>query len=460
MKPFDFIAERNIRDARLEFAYKLIDAKEAIVAFVHSRLGWNGTGSFNGFLKGSFNVSLKVQRADSDEQVIIRFPVPGNIYEPWRDEKVENEVMVMRYLRDSTSIPVPRVRDWGLTDSSLQHLGPFIIMDFVQGQDLSDLLQQPTENEQDPIVLDPDVDNAKLDFVYEQIAGFMLELSRLSFPRIGAISQNATSGQWDVTRRPLTYDMNEVVTLGGYPTATDRLNSAGPFDRASHFFAARAKSFQGHLEAQRNIVADDEDVAWDEFVARHRFERMIPTHGTVDEAGPFRLFCDDLRPTNMLVDPDTLRISAVLDLEFTNAMPAQFADDVPGWLLLRKPALWIGDGKLHEFLTLFRPRREQFIRAMKRVEAKSKSPPASEETSLSARMQDSWDSGRFWFNVASRSSFDIGEIYWEVLHKDGSGEAILDSAILAEKEAFLRRKKAQFDAYKSEKGSDQRFAVR
>ncbi|KZL78205.1 phosphotransferase enzyme family protein [Colletotrichum tofieldiae] len=166
MAPFDFIAEQNVRDARLAFARSLIEMKEDIVAFVDKRLGWNGTGYYDGFLKGSFNISLVVQRADSEEHVIICFPVPGNIHEPWRDEKVENKVMVMRHLRDLTSIPVPLVRDWGLTENSPQHLGPFIIMDFVEGQDLSDLLQQPTENKEDAIVLDPDVNNAKLDFVY------------------------------------------------------------------------------------------------------------------------------------------------------------------------------------------------------------------------------------------------------------------------------------------------------
>ncbi|KZL78142.1 phosphotransferase enzyme family protein [Colletotrichum tofieldiae] len=155
----------------------------------------------------------------------------------------------------------------------------------------------------------------------------------------------------------------------------------------------------------------------------------------------------------MLVNPETLRISAVLNFEFTNAMPAQFANN----LLLQQPAVWISEGKTQEFLTLFQPRKEQFIHAMERAEAKS--PLATEEISLSARMQDSWDSGRFWFNLASRSSFDIDEIYWEVLHKDNLGEALLDSATLGEKEAFLRRKKAQFDAYRSEKESDQRFAV-
>jgi len=71
----------------------------------------------------------------------------------------------------------------------------------------------------------------------------------------------------------------------------------------------------------------------------------------------------------MLVNPETLRITAVLDVEFTNAMPAQFAYDVPWWLLLKQPAIWVSDGKIQEFLDLFVPRKEQFIRAIERAKS-------------------------------------------------------------------------------------------
>lgn len=454
MAPYDFIAVENAKDKRLAFARKLIRAVNDVVSFVDDRLGWNGAGEYNGFFKGSFNISLDVKHGESDERVLIRFPFPGNIYGPWRDEKVKNEVMVMDYLREhTTSIPVPRVRDWGFTKESPQQLGPFIIMDFIEGQNLSDLLQQPTENREEPIVLNPDIDEEKLDLVYEQIAGFLLELSRLEFTRIGAISKVATSGQWAVTGRPLTYDMNEVATLGSYPV--DKFTMA-PFDHASNYFSACVQRFQTHLEAQRNIAGNDEDLAWRNFIARCCFAKLIPTHGNVDDAGPFRLFCDDLRPTNMLVKPETMRITAVIDFEFTNAMPAQFANDLPWWLLLKQPAIWVGDGKMQEFLDLFVPRKEQFIRAMERVEARSLMP--AKESRLSFRMRDSWDSGRFWFNLAARSSFDVDEIYWEALHKEGLGEAALDSAKLAEKEEFVKRKMDQFDGYRSEKESDVRFA--
>lgn len=41
-----------------------------------------------------------------------------------------------------------------------------------------------------------------------------------------------------------------------------------------------------------------------------------------------------MRPSNMLINPKTLRITALLDVEFTNAMPAQFTYDPPWWLLM------------------------------------------------------------------------------------------------------------------------------
>ena len=159
----------------------------------------------------------------------------------------------------------------------------------------------------------------------------------------------------------------------------------------------------------------------------------------------------------MLIDPKTLRITAVFDFEFTNAMPAQFAYDVPWWLLLQPPAVWLRDGKMEEFIRLFEPRKNQFIRAMARAEARSSLPPAGEPR-LSARMRESWDSGRFWFNIALRCSFDVDDFYWQALHREGLGEAMLDSATMAEKERFLERKMRQVDEYCAQKESDGRFA--
>ncbi|PWY80211.1 hypothetical protein BO83DRAFT_460113 [Aspergillus eucalypticola CBS 122712] len=71
----------------------------------------------------------------------------------------------------------------------------------------------------------------------------------------------------------------------------------------------------------------------------------------------------------MLIDPDTHRITAVLDFEFTNAMPAAFTYDPPWWLLLSGPEVWLERCALDEFLELYEPRmEEQFLRALARME--------------------------------------------------------------------------------------------
>jgi hypothetical protein len=455
MTPANYIAERNAKDAQHEFIRKFVEAAPDIVSFVDNCLGWNKAGEFLRFFKGSFNLSIAARNSITNERIVIRFPIPGKVYDPWRAKKVKHEVMVMTYLREHTSIPVPRVHYWGLTEESPQQLGPFIIMEFMEGENLGDILKKPTPNEADLAILDPDINEAKLNSIFEQLASLILELSRLEFPRIGAISKDEISGEWTVTEPPLTYDMNEVVSFAGFPA--EHFATIPVFDRSSYYFEARAQYLQIHLETQQTAAYDAKDITWGRYVARQCFAKLIPIYGTIDDAGPYRLFCDDMRPSNMLVNPETMEITALLDFEFTNVMPAQFAYDLPWWLILRQPGIEVSEGEAgkQKFLDLFEPRKDQFIHAMERVEARSAQPAG--EPLLSARMRDSWDSGRFWFNLASRNSVDVDQIYWQILHKEGRGEAMLDIATLVGKEEFLERKEVQFKAYLAEKQSDTRF---
>jgi aminoglycoside phosphotransferase (APT) family kinase protein len=99
----------------------------------------------------------------------------------------------MKYLSQNTTIPLPRVISWGLTEESPHQLGPFIIMDYVDGTRLSTILKQPTENDQEDVILNPDIDNTTLDIVYDQIADYIVQLSELDFTSIGAISEDPAS---------------------------------------------------------------------------------------------------------------------------------------------------------------------------------------------------------------------------------------------------------------------------
>lgn len=74
-------------------------------------------------------------------------------------------------------------------------------------------------------------------------------------------------------------------------------------------------------------------------------------------------------------------------------------------------------------------------------------------------MRNLWDSGRFWFNIALRSSFDVDEIYWGTLYSKGLSEAILVGATLRGKEGFVERKMDQFKGYRRDRERDVRFAT-
>lgn len=119
--------------------------------------------------------------------------------------------------------------------------------------------------------------------------------------------------------------MNDMVTNGGC-RADGFPDTNTTYESASDYLDHVASSHRTNFMAQRNL-ADDEDDARREAVARRGVAALIPQH-CVDDGGPFFVYNDDLRPVNTLADEETFRITAAFDFEFTNVMPAQFLCDV------------------------------------------------------------------------------------------------------------------------------------
>ena len=97
----------------------------------------------------------------------------------------------------------------------------------------------------------------------------------------------------------------------------------------------------------------------------------------------------------MIIDPTSLKITAIVDLEFINAMPAQFSFDPPWWLLLSGPEAWLDRGAMDEFVALYQPRMEQFLCALVSVEENFQLPSRPDGPALSSLMRESWETGRF-----------------------------------------------------------------
>lgn len=358
---------------------------------------------------GSFNICYRVRYEDGFN-AIVRFAALGRTIH--RKEKVENEVVVMKYLSRYTAIPVPDVLGTGTCWA-----GPYIVMNFVPGEPLAGLLKDPHRSGRP--VLNLRLSDQVLKRAYREMAKLILELSKPEFQRIGAL--RSSGEDFSVARRPLTYNMNELVTSANLPPQALPANT---FESATDYFISLATQHLSQLQLQRNDAITDRDDCRKKFVARCLFRKIVADISTEHRHGPFRLYCDDFRPSNVLIDAHNLRVTGVVDWEFTYVAPAEFTHVAPWWLLLQSPEDWEDD--LKEFLKRFMPRLGLFLEALRECEDEmaKEDGGAAELQRLSTRMDQSIDSGLFWICLAARSSSLFDEIYWTFLDEMYHGPLI------------------------------------
>ncbi|PWY80109.1 hypothetical protein BO83DRAFT_376042 [Aspergillus eucalypticola CBS 122712] len=168
----------------------------------------------------------------------------------------------------------------------------------------------------------------------------MLQLSKHSFVEIGCIGKANDDDEfddtWVVKHRPLTFNMNELVQLGG---VSPDLLPQSTFKTASLYYQALAEMRILHLTSQRNDANDSAEDRRTKYIARCLFRKITRAYQLCeDDAGPFKLFCDDPRPGNVLSNAQH-RVTGVVEWEFTYAGPTGFARSPPSWLLLELPEL-------------------------------------------------------------------------------------------------------------------------
>ncbi|KAL9101862.1 MAG: hypothetical protein Q9163_002929 [Psora crenata] len=387
--------------------------------------------------RGSFNVCFRMRFEDGS--AIIRFPCPGVVMFP--EEKIHNEVAIMRFLEQNTSIPVPHVIYYGMKEDS-DGLGPFIIMDYIEHrQDLVDALNTPGLTSDDRPVLDPQISTEGLEYIYSQMCDILLELHKHSFNRIGSLSR--IDNDWAITGRPLTLNMNELVQLGNFPRS--QLPSTS-FPNTSTYMQALADIHLMHLSTQHNDAVDSARDCRRKYIARHLFHRLTLELDSNSEAS--KLFCCDLRPANVLINKD-FKIVAVIDWEFTYAAPTEFAYSPPWWLLLEAPEYW--STGLFDWAATYEPRLKTFLRILKiREEAAIERGTIDYSQRLSEHMWDNWENGRFWIYYGARKSWAFDGIYWSWIDAkyfgDSDGDCFEHRIQLLEKEQrngideFVRRK--------------------
>jgi hypothetical protein len=204
------------------------------------------------------------------------------------------------------------------------------------------------------------------------------------------------------------------------------------------------------LVFQHNDAVDDEDDARDKYVARQLFRKLAAdgrlAAGLGQNAEPdttFRLWSEDLRPSNVLIDKE-LRVVGVIDWEFAYVAPSQFTFDPPWWLLLTEPDEWAGG--YSKWTEAYEPRLDTFLRILEDEERHT----GTVGKTLAQRMRESWESKTWMVNFIARRSWYFDALYWRVLdpayfgpNEDGDYKVrlgLLKEANQASMEPLVRRK--------------------
>lgn len=123
---------------------------------------------------------------------------------------------------------------------------------------------------------------------------------------------------------------------------------------------------------------------------------------------PHKLFCDDLRFGNILVN-DSYDIVAIIDLEFTYAAPASFLCSPPWWLTGTEPFEWNKEDEQD-----FEVKLKMFL-----IELEEEETARGEAGhTLSNLMRRCMDDGTFWYNMAVRESMKLAEIMRHCIHTE------------------------------------------
>ena len=441
-----FDAERDA--LAKEWGPLVCDAVPALCALAGKYRG-GVDATYVSFHHGTFNLCFRLHWDDGEEDWLIRFPIPGKAF--FTEEMVHNEVALMEYLHKNTSVPVPKVIAHGTADENPAGVGPFIIMTWIDGVRMVDLIRDKNTADGEDPRLDPNIGEEALLKLYSQVSKVLLDLWSLDFNSIGCFDFNKEGNTLEIKRPPFTIGGMELVKFGGFPET--RLFS-NTFSSSLDYFTALADNHFKHLEDQLNSVDNSRDCR-QKYACRYLFKSIVTLFTKKeDNNGPFKLFCEDLSPANILVDPKTLKITGVIDWEFSYIAPAQFAAAPPEWLMLKNMDHIVEDEGLENTLRSYMPKFELFLRALEMAEEERY--PSSDryhttdaDKKLSIRMRQSLEDKTVWFNLALRNGWVLDSLYWLILDGHIYGKAPImervarttgDGDMHRNRESFVRSK--------------------
>ncbi|KAG5744851.1 hypothetical protein H9Q69_012687 [Fusarium xylarioides] len=408
-----------------------------VEGFVQQKFGRPAT-LISPLIIGGFNTLYRVRVEDMSPDVMVRLPCPSLVQFP--AEKTMYEAATASFLARRTKLPIPSPLFFGKDPE----LGPFIIMEHWENSgSISGRLTMSNKDPSVPYVLNPDTPEPILEGIWTKVAHCLLELSQLTFPRIGSLLQ-AVKDTYEVAGRPVTLNMTEMIRLANIPRCI-LPSQDKTYMTADEWYTVLAEMHIAQLVFQHNDLVTSEDDCRNKYVSRQIFRRLA-RHGQLlsfgfsgdtwssqssrilpetlspcpSNSGPFRLWGDDFRAGNILLDASD-QIAALIDWEYTYAGPTQFILDPPWWLLLETAEMWSPD--LEDWRQTYESRLGIWLSAMEKAEASIDTPAYNTfPVPLSRYMRESWQTGRFFLSYAARKSWAFDAMYWNFLDERFFGD--------------------------------------
>ncbi|KAG9533322.1 hypothetical protein KCU93_g321, partial [Aureobasidium melanogenum] len=442
----DNISNKTHRLATHEWAKRFLDHYgNAGVERLASSYRDNQTCTWQLKHNGSFNSCHKVLFEDGTAWAV-RFPIPGRVMHPY--EKIRREVAIMKFVKENTTIPVPKVIAFGIAaENHDPAIGPFLITEWVEGKPVTAFLEKLPRPSWGPVLRD-DIKEHQLRTIYSQMASILLELAKHDFNKIGALftDQNYLKmSSWSIKSRPMTLRVNDIEAGGNVVVDNHNLHA---FETTTEYMQNLVQQNMIHLYEQRNSIDDAAD-ARRKFIMRCRMMELVPYFVSADhDAGPFKLFCDDFRFGNVLMDETTLKFTGVIDWEWAYTAPYQFLFCPPSWLILERPTSWTEDEEQH-----YEEKLAIFLECLKDEENKRQSETSSglsKDHRMSSLMRKSFEDRTFWFMQLLQEAFAFDEeVLWLNLEKVLCKRGLLEVGVSNEKyiQEFVEKKVKDLERY-------------
>ena len=268
--------------------------------------------------EGAFNKVYRIRDVKQDKDYVLRLTLPVDPI-----HKIECEAATLMYLRAHTSLPVPQIYSVCSAAELSGNGFEYMIEEYMPGQPLVDYWHKLSKEQLANIV--------------RQLAVFQAELYRQQFDIIGGLRRSSSS-----IFRPERVSTQKLFWYDRYKDPAYK----GPFNSSKDWIQA---ILQHALNESRQLYDREQAELWgDEEDENSDFEgiigniecllvnltRILTDLGISDfEENKTTLYHPDLNVYNLLINPQTGRITGIIDWENVAAVPLWAACELPALLL-------------------------------------------------------------------------------------------------------------------------------